>query len=1719
MGAGQLKVFGAMGGSSSRARFSNRTTYFWGLVLVLAAAGVCALPAQQRAAGPVPPRVLQARRFMAARGGAGGRIQARSSSLSALDAPAAGMGQWEPLGPKAVITPYFGLVTGRVSTLALDPSDTTGNTLYAGTTGGGVWLSTNAATGDATKVRFTALTDLVPAMTSGRFASISIGALTVQPGGTGVVLAGTGDPNDALDSYYGAGLLRSADGGKTWALIPGTTDKATGQAASEHLFLGEGFAGFAWSTADAQVVVAAVSQSYESSLVNAGVAGFSCAGLYYSTDAGATWHFAEITDGDGQNVQGPADVFPGTEGNAATAVVWNAQRGLFIAAVRFHGYYSSPDGVTWTRMAAQPGSGLTTALCPANTGLAGSPACPIFRGALAVNPLTGDTFAWTVDENNQDVGLWQDSCNASGKTCGNAEIKFATQVNMSALETSTLQGARTIRNGDYNLALAAVPADKDTVLLTGANDWWKCSLAAGCKWRNVTNSTTCMSAQVGEYQHAIEWDAANPLEMFIGNDSGLWRSEDGMAESGSVCSASDADHFQNLNGAIGSLAEVESVSQVGDSPYTLMMGLGVNGTAGVKGGVNGTAGPTDQWPQILGGEGGPVAVDPTDANKWYVNNGAGVSIHLCDSKDPCTPEAFGDVAVVGNADVGNDGLTMTTPAPFVVDAGDAAQLLVATCRIWRGPASGGWTQANAVTPMLGGGASGSYCAGNALIRSVAALALKDGGEIVYAGTYGTVNGGANLGGHLLKATMGADGTWSGWSDLSGNPVSNDNFPFNHFGLDISSVVIDAHDATGNTLYATIAGIPNRPQPVKLVYRSVDGGAHWKDVTSNLLFAPVNGLIVDPVDANTVYVATDRGVYATRTVTTCGDLFVSCWFPLGAGLPEAPVTVLSASPTTASPNVLVAGTYGRGAWQIPLLTAGQQMTTATVSPTSLTFADQGQGTTSDAQTITLTNTSAIALVPTLISTTGDFAETDNCAQQSVDYEASCTIQVTFSPTRLGSRTGKVTVQGNISGGNIAIDLTGTGVTPPQVSLQPTSIDFGDVESGTTSEARQVTAENAGGASVSIKSVTVTGPFVLGSNGCGTESLAPNTDCQMTVKFAPASPGAATGVLTMVDGAGTQTVKLSGNGTAPPTDTLSASSLTFPATVIGVTSAAQTVTITNSGGNPLTSIAVSVTGAFQQNNNCTTQLAAHASCAINVVYLPTAAGKETGTLSVGDILKTQTVSLAGTGLLPPAIAVSPTSLTFSNQLVNTTSAPLTLTVSNTGGAPMSDVGFQISGTSASNFATGATTCGATLGEGKSCTVQLTFTPTATGTMSATLTVTSSSAQVNPVKVPLSGNGQADGGLKASPSQLMFAATALSQASAAQSVTITNDAHDAAEGLNLATTGPFSLTQNTCGTTLASGASCTTGVVFTPAQKGSLAGALTITSTSVVIPATVALSGIGGLNGAVQMQPAQVAFPTTGVGTSSSPVAVRLTNIGAGALDNFVLTTSAGFTVASTTCSPSLAAGANCAVNVVFSPAAPGAVTGELSIASSGLDAPATVQLSGVGFDFSSAATGSTSQTVASGQTATYTLTLTPNGGQTSTFAFQCSGLPDYAACVFNPSNLSVMAGSTGSETVQITTSQSSAALERRDWRSAALPVSFGVGLLLVPLGWRRRRGAWLALVLMVCVGAIAGCAGSGGGGGGTPPPPTTHSVAPGSYVVSVGITSNGVQHTLNLTLVVD
>jgi hypothetical protein len=1472
--ARRRRAIGSGLGAGALAPIKGLTKY---LILALLSAGVLAqaqgtVPAAKsestKKQAQIPPRVAAAERFLAERGWRRGerssirpatRREAARTQGTATPAQAGGTqtggtqtggtGTWQPLGPAAVLTPNYGLVTGRVAALALDPSDATGNRLYMGTTGGGVWAASNAGATDSSTVTFTPLTDAVNALGGAADASISIGALTVQPGGTGVILAGTGDPNDVLDSYYGAGILRSADGGTTWTLIQETKDAEDGLSGQDFGFVGEGFAGFAWSTANAGTVVAAVSQAYEGTLVDADQTELSYEGLYYSIDSGVTWHLARITDGSGADVQGPLDAFAQPDGNAATAVVWNPVRQVFVAAVRYHGYYQSPDGVTWTRIATQPGAGLTTAMCPNNLGSTGSIACPIFRGALAVNPATGDTFAWTVDGNNQDQGLWQDVCAVSGGACNNGALSFTSQWSTAALDSNTEEGPATVADGSYNLVLAAVPSQQDTLLLAGDNDVWKCSLAAGCAWRNTTNASTCMSAEAGEFQHALAWNAANPLEVFLGNDSGLWRSTDAIGETGQVCSASDATHFQNLNGGLGSLAEVVSLAPELTTPFNLMAGLGVNGTAGVKSTNSTGTGATADWPQILSGYGGPVAIDPNDNDNWYVNDAPGVSIYLCAQTGACTPADFGSSPVVTDADVNLAPGVMPAPAVFLVDPLDSTQLLIGTCQLWRGPASGvGWSASNAVTPILDSGATGAPCDGDALIRSISALPLAGGGEVIYLGMYGSADGGANLPGHVLSVTINpATGATPVLTDLTLNPVVNDLYVLNYYGLDISSVYADPHDASGNTVYVTVEGVESPSANAQVIYQSTDGGARWTDIAANLPAAPANDVVVDPQNASVVYVATDQGVYFTSQVAGCTQAPFACWSPFGTGLPGAPAVALSATssaaPATATAQVLVAATYGRGIWQTPLWSAGTGLTAVSANPASLTFAVQTAGTASAAQTVTIENTETLALTPTTIAVTGSFYEIDNCAGATVPAGGSCSIYISFAPTAAGAASGQMTISANVYGGQINVDLNGSATPAGVVTVSPSVLSFTPVDEGTTSAPLALTVGNSSGSAVKITSIAVTAPFSLATNSCGTSSLAADSDCQIQVDFAPTQAGPATGTLTLSDGAGTQTVELTGVGLSAPTDTLSPASLTFPATATGQSSAAQMVTLTNSGGEALESIAVSVTSGFAVTNGCTTQLGANSSCAIAVQFDPTQTGSTSGTLTVTDALRTQTVALAGTGVAPAAIGVSPTSLTFANQQPGVASAPQTVTVTNVGGAPMANVGFALTGPAAASYAVAATTCGAVLSAQSSCTVQIVFTPAATGPIAAALVVSSSTPGVAAVEVPLNGSGQVATGITATPAQVVFAnAVGVGQASAVQTVTIANDTGFSLASVSIAASGPFALSANTCAGALAAGASCSVEVAFEPTATGSATGALTIASATVTTATTVPLTGTG-------------------------------------------------------------------------------------------------------------------------------------------------------------------------------------------------------------------------------------------------------------------------------------
>lgn len=1251
---------------------------------------------------------------------------------------------WQSLGPTVVVSPQYGELSGRITSIALDPNDATGNTVYLGTAGGGVWKSTNAA-GPLASVTFAPLTDTLPVFSpdagTSAVPSLSIGAVAVQPAAGAVVLAGTGVSNDATGMLYGEGLLRSANGGLTWTLITAANDGANGI----HFLNGLSTSAIAWSTAAPALVVAAFAVSPQQTL-NGALGTASVPGLYYSTDSGQTWHMSTLYDGTAV-VQMPHPAGTKQAGNSVTSLVWDAQRGMFFAAVRFHGYYSSADGATWTRLAAQPGSGLSAANCPVGQDGAGSASCPMYRGVLAVQAATGDLYALTVDANNLDQGLWQDLCNLTPSgTCANAAPAFSTRLDNGALETGS--GNTVIDGGTEHLTLTAAPgASNSTFLFADTTDIYRCALAFGassCMWRNTTNANNGCNTPAGvapeqETMAALSQPSGTPL-LFFGNEGGLWRSTDGVAQTGSSCSAIDAQHFENLNAAIasgGALAEVTGFAQHPTDTDTLLAALGANGSAATT-----AASKLAAWPQLSAGDGGLAAIDPNTPANWYLNIGAGVNVKQCTAGALCTAANFAGPANVGAAQTGNDaGLPH---APWLLDPGAATDLLVGTCRVWRGPVASGalWSSANAISPALDGGTVpcttssvlvSAIAAGGPVVTSTDAQ--HNGSDVVYAGTAGIVHGGGPPYGHVFVTTSAhtADSKYA-WTDISLHQVTNDsanNGIFNPAGYDVTSIFIDPHDATGATVYVTVDGF-GRPQ----LYRSADFGAHWLNLSANLRDVPARSVAVDPNDANTVYIATDAGVYVTQHVLQCAT--ENCWSVLGSGLPNARVMQLRAGAQLPTGDgrlgMLRAATYGRGIWQTPLLAAiGITSPGLTAAPTALNFTAQQAATQSAPQTVTLTSTGSAPVTISSFTVTGDFAETDACAGQTLAVNVTCSVQVRFTPTATGDRSGLLTAYANIPGGQVTVALSGIGMAPAAIVLTPSALAFPATVVNQTSAAQTVSVANTGGVAATLSTPTLTGDFSLTANSCG-NTLAAQTACALSIAFMPMASGNRSGTLSLTDSAGTQIAQLTGIGEAPATDTLAPASLSFAQQQIGTISAAQQVTLTNAGDVPLTLISASVsTIDFTVTNNCGTSLSARSSCAFNVSFVPSATGTRAATLTVADQFRSQRVSLTGMGVAPPGVSLSPATLTFAATGVGLASSAQTLTLTNNGGLPLSITRTNIS----SDFAIASSTCGATLDISTSCTLLVVFAPTAAGARAGTLTL-SDNTPAGSHTVTLSGTG---------------------------------------------------------------------------------------------------------------------------------------------------------------------------------------------------------------------------------------------------------------------------------------------------------------------------------------------------------------------------------------------
>jgi hypothetical protein len=447
----------------------------------------------------------------------------------------------------------------------------------------------------------------------------------------------------------------------------------------------------------------------------------------------------------------------------------------------------------------------------------------------------------------------------------------------------------------------------------------------------------------------------------------------------------------------------------------------------------------------------------------------------------------------------------------------------------------------------------------------------------------------------------------------------------------------------------------------------------------------------------------------------------------------------------------------------------------------------------------------------------------------------------------------------------------------ISISPSALGFGTVVTGSTSPPQTVTVTNAGTAAAPVGSVATSGDFHQ-TNNCGS-SIAAGASCTVSVTFAPTATGTRTGNLAVTASGITNTVPLSGTGVAPgPVLSPNPAGLAFAGTLVGSSSAAQTVTVTNTGTTTATVSGVSASGDFSQSNTCAS-LAVGASCAVTVRFTPTTSGTRTGAVSITSNANNSptTVPLSGTGIDTNTNLARARTTTASSQVngsfvpaMATDGDPNTYWESANNAFPQwlqVDLGAQYSigrvtlrlppssawGTRSQTLSVLTSSDGNSFGTAvgsasytfTSPTNVVTITVPATTARYVRLNFTANTGwpagQASEFEVYPSGGSPNGPVLSANPASLAFGSQVVNTTSAPQAVTVTNTGTGSASVSGVSVTGDFAQANN-CGT-VAAGASCTVNVTFRPTATGTRTGTLTVNSDATNNPTTIALSGTGG------------------------------------------------------------------------------------------------------------------------------------------------------------------------------------------------------------------------------------------------------------------------------------
>ena len=703
---------------------------------------------------------------------------------------------WQSIGPAPTSQTPFGNTSGRVTALVADPTDATGKTLYLGAADGGVWKTTN-------------LQDWSP-LTDDQ-SSLSIGSLALDATTTPVTLyAGTGEENFARDSYYGAGILKSTDGGQHWTgtgigIFGGVTSPLN--AASGGPFIGA--ISVDPNASLHQVVIAAV-KGGDPSIPS---------GIWRSTNGGTNW--AQILSAS-PKVEATDVVFDPNDSTGMTAYAalghpaGDADAGSpCSAATPCNGVFISTNaGATWTRL-----TGLDQASDQTQFG----------RITLALGPqVSGKTVLYSAIA---------EADNASSSFFG---VFKSLDAGTTWAQVADLPNNLCAPSCFYDLSLRVSPANASLIFAGGSNGGGSGatlyrSVDGGNSWQDVSIDKS--NAVIHSAQHALGF-SPDGGSLFVGNDGGVWSSSD--VTDTSVAAGSHT--WTNLN--TGSTASGLSITQFypGLSFHPSSDNVAFGGTQGNSAQLfNNNAWVSTGTPQC---DGGFTAIDATFPNTVFTTCG--------DLQQPASvaPFVFRSLSggFVNDFSTAENGINTSDPAsylpPLVGDASRPQTFYLATNRVYQTLDSGDtWSAistdltgslgnfltALAIAPsdsntlyvgaidgivqvshnVLSGSAGFARVTSGLPNRSVTSLAIDAGDPtLAYVAFSGFSGFNGDTLGHVFMTSNGG----GQWNDISGNLPN----------IPVNAIVADP-DISGTLYIGTDIG----------AFITTDSGASWQPLGTGL----------------------------------------------------------------------------------------------------------------------------------------------------------------------------------------------------------------------------------------------------------------------------------------------------------------------------------------------------------------------------------------------------------------------------------------------------------------------------------------------------------------------------------------------------------------------------------------------------------------------------------------------------------------------------------------------------------------------------------------------------------------------------------------------------------------------------------------------------------------------------------------------------------------------